>query len=125
MTQDDFNAYCASLAHTTHVVQWGGSDVWKIGGKIFALAGWDEQTKTAQDNVAVVFKVSDMAWEMFKDAAGVRPAPYMASRGMKWLQRTRNDTISDEDLKELIRESYHLVAAKLTKKLQRELGLST
>jgi predicted DNA-binding protein (MmcQ/YjbR family) len=33
MTCDDYNAFCASLPATTHVVQWGGSHVWKVGGK--------------------------------------------------------------------------------------------
>lgn len=123
MTRDEFNDYCASLAHTTHVVQWGGSHVWKIGGKVFTLAGWDEKTNTSQDDVATVFKVSEMAWEIYKDAAGVRPAPYMASRGMKWLQRTSDETLSDEDVCGLIAQSYQLVASGLTKKLQRELGV--
>ncbi|MEM1193239.1 MAG: MmcQ/YjbR family DNA-binding protein [Pseudomonadota bacterium] len=120
MTQDDFNAYCQSLAHTTHVVQWGDADVWKIGGKFFAMAGGHDDNPAAP---RVTFKVSDIAWEMYREAAGVRPAPYMASRGMKWLQRTHADAINDEDLRDLIKESYGLVARGLTKKLQRELGL--
>ncbi len=31
--------YRASLPATPHVVQWGGSDVWKVGGKVFAIGG--------------------------------------------------------------------------------------
>jgi len=27
MTYDEFNAFCGSFAATTHVVQWGGSEV--------------------------------------------------------------------------------------------------
>ncbi len=42
MDYDEFNTYCASLKHTTHVVQWGDSDVWKIGGKVFAIGCWDD-----------------------------------------------------------------------------------
>ena len=41
MTHDEFNAFCASLPAVTHVVQWGGSDVWKVGGKVFAIGGRD------------------------------------------------------------------------------------
>ena len=33
MTYEEFNAFCGSLPATTHVVQWGGADVWKVGGK--------------------------------------------------------------------------------------------
>ena len=26
---------------TTYVVQWGGAHVWKVGGKVFAIGGWE------------------------------------------------------------------------------------
>jgi len=119
MTLDEFNTYCGSLAHSTHVVQWGGAHVWKVGGKVYALA-----TSGEDDTPAVTFKCSDVAFEMMQSEDGVRPAPYLASRGMKWLQRTREGAISDGALKSYLAESYRLVAAGLTKKLQRELGLS-
>ncbi|MEL6379826.1 MAG: MmcQ/YjbR family DNA-binding protein [Pseudomonadota bacterium] len=124
MTQDEFHSFCASLPHTTHVVQWGDADVWKIGGKFFAalsLGPHDRESGSRPRHVT--FKVSDMAWEIYREADGVRPAPYLASRGLKWLQRTDDRTISDDDLRSLIEESYRLVAAKLTKKSQRKLGL--
>ncbi|WP_019961040.1 MmcQ/YjbR family DNA-binding protein [Woodsholea maritima] len=120
MTQDEYNAFCQSLPHATHVVQWGDADVWKIGGKLFAIGGWDRDV--APGRMAVTFKVSDMGYEILRDAPGCRPAPYLASRGMKWIQCFSDETLSDEDLKSYIRDSYHLVAAGLTKKLQRELG---
>ncbi|MEO9873698.1 MAG: MmcQ/YjbR family DNA-binding protein, partial [Anderseniella sp.] len=40
MTLEEYDTYCASLTATTHVVQWGGAHVWKVGGKVFAIAGW-------------------------------------------------------------------------------------
>jgi predicted DNA-binding protein (MmcQ/YjbR family) len=39
MTRDAFNFFCAALLATTHVVQWGNCDVWKVGGKVFAICG--------------------------------------------------------------------------------------
>jgi predicted DNA-binding protein (MmcQ/YjbR family) len=39
MTRDEFNAFCAALPQTSHVVQWGNADVWKVGGKVFAICG--------------------------------------------------------------------------------------
>ena len=118
MTLEAYNAWCGGLGPTTHVIQWGGSHVWKIGGKVYAIAGWSDG-----EELAVTFKCSDTAFEVMQDAEGVRPAPYLASRGMKWLQRTREAAISDKDLKDYLRESYSLAAANLTKKLQKELGL--
>jgi predicted DNA-binding protein (MmcQ/YjbR family) len=82
MMLDDYNGFCASLPSATHVVQWGGSDVWKIGSKVFAIAGWGRG-----DSLHVTFKCSDTSYDVLKDQPGLRPAPYLASRGMKWIQR--------------------------------------
>jgi predicted DNA-binding protein (MmcQ/YjbR family) len=119
MTIDQFNAFCGGLRHTSHVVQWGGADVWKVAGKVFAIG-----RSIAPEPLTVSFKCSPLTFEIFKDSPGVRPAPYLASRGMIWLQRTSADTISDQDLMDHIRESHRLVALCLPKKRQAELGLS-
>lgn len=119
MTRDAFNTFCESLAHTTHVVQWGGSDVWKIGGKVFAVGGWSDD-----DAFAASFKVSPMSFDILKDQPGCRPAPYLASRGMKWIQWTSDETLDQVALCDYLRESYRIVSLGLTKKLQRELGLN-
>ena len=121
MTRDEYNDFCKSLPHTTHVVQWGNADVWKVGGKVFAIGGWQDNANTAP---YVTFKVSDMAFQILGEQEGLRPAPYLASRGMKWIQRYRDDAISDDDLREYLKESHRLISLKLTKKLQRELGLN-
>ena len=117
MTRDDVNAFCQSLKATTHVVQWGNADVWKVGGKVFVVCGWSE----GRD--AVTFKASDLAYEVLQDQPGIRPAPYLASRGMKWLQVYGDPGLSDTELKEHIIASYDMVVAKLTKKLRAELEL--
>jgi predicted DNA-binding protein (MmcQ/YjbR family) len=80
MTYVEFKAFCRALPMNTYVVQWGGSHVWKIGRKVFAMTtGQDGKPRFA-------FKVSDIAYEMPKDQPGRRPAPYLASRGGKWIQ---------------------------------------
>lgn len=117
MTRAEFNAFCATLKATSHVVQWGNSDVWKVGDKVFALCGWND----GED--AFTFKVGDIAFEVLGSEPGIRPAPYLASRGMKWLQVYKTTAMSDETLKEHIVESYALVAAKITKKKRAELGI--
>lgn len=120
MTDDEFNDFCASLPHTTHVVQWGDADVWKIGGKVFAIGGWGD----GEEAISVTFKCEEFEFELLSGAPGCRPAPYLASRGFTWIQRTGDETISDDELREFVTESYHLVSLNLTKKLQRELGLN-
>jgi predicted DNA-binding protein (MmcQ/YjbR family) len=119
MTLDAFTAFCESLPHAAYVRQWGDSHVWKIGGKVFAIAG-DENSEIT----GVSFKVTPIAFHILKDQPGCRGAPYMASRGMKWIQRFSDETMSDAELLTYIRDSYRLVGARLTKKMQKELGLS-
>ena len=121
MTYDEFNAFCESLPATSYVMQWNNSHVWKVGGKVFAIGGWQN---TGSDPY-VTFKVSDMAYQVLKDQDGLRPAPYLASRGMKWIQRYEDSgAMSDNDLKDYLTESHRLISLKLTKKMQRELNLN-
>jgi predicted DNA-binding protein (MmcQ/YjbR family) len=100
------------------VVQWGGSDVWKVGGKVFAIGGWD-----GGGQPRYTFKVSDIAYEFLKEQPGLRPAPYLASRGMKWIQHHDRPGLAPDELRDYIRESHRIVAGGLTRKLRRELGL--
>ncbi len=118
MTDDAYNAFCKSLSATTYVMQWGGAHVWKVGGKVFAIGGWND------GKPAVTFKVSPLAFDILKDQPGLRPAPYLASRGMKWIQNYDKPGLKDRELKDYIRESHRIVSLGLTKKKQRELGLN-
>ena len=126
LTREAFNNFCANLPHTHHVVQWGGADVWKVGraeskkNKLFCVGGWNKDG----DEFAVTFHVSEIGYEMLKDTPGCRPAPYLASRGMTWIQRFNDEGVSDESLKDYISRSHELMRAKLTKTLQRELGFT-
>src|SRR5262249_40645823 len=118
MTYKEFNRFCRALRATTHVVQWGGAHVWKVGGKVFAIGGWDEG-----DEAHITFKVSDLSFEMLKEPPGLRPAHYLASRGLKWIQHYAKPGLRDADLKAYIRQSHTLVAEGLSKKKQAALGL--
>ncbi len=116
-----YNAACASLPHTFHVVQWGGVHVWKVGGakgKMFALA-----FPELQKQLAITFKVSAMSYDILKEQEGLRPAPYLASRGMTWIQRVNDTTMDDAALLDYLRESHRLCATALPKALQVKLGL--
>jgi len=117
MTPAAFNAFCQSLSHTTYVNQWGGAHVWKVGGKMFAVL-FPEPDKWA----GITFKASDMSFEMLKQEPGCRPAPYFASRGMKWIQWYSAESLGAKELKAYLRGSYDLVVAGLPKKLRAEIG---
>lgn len=117
MTRAEFNAFCRALPATSHVVQWGDADVWKVGGKVFAICGWNDGAD------AFTFKASEIAFEVLRDLPGVRPAPYLASRGLKWLQHYAEPGLSDAELKRHIALSHEMVVSGLTRKRRRELGL--
>ena len=118
MTPAAFNAFCAALPATSHVVQWGDADVWKVGPKVFAICGW------GKDAPAFTFKVSPLAFEMLREMPGLRPAPYLASRGLKWIQHFAKPGLGDKELKLYLAESHRLAALGLSLKTRRALGLA-
>ena len=118
MTYEEFNNFCGALPGTSYVVQWGGSHVWKVGGKVFAIGGWNNERVSG-----ITFKVSEIAFEILRDEPGLRPAPYLASRGLKWIQHYANPGLSDEDLREHLLLSYQIVASGLSRKKRRELDI--
>jgi predicted DNA-binding protein (MmcQ/YjbR family) len=119
MTYEEYDQFCGALPATTSVVQWGGAHVWKVGGKVFAIGGW-----TGNKQAAFTFKVSEISFEILRDRPGLRPAPYLASRGMKWIQHYAEPGLPDSELKDYLQYSHRLVSLGLTKKKQKELGLN-
>jgi len=119
MNYDEFNTLCGSFPATTHVIQWGNSHVWKVSGKVFAIGGWEQDKQPA-----FTFKTSDLNFGFLSECEGYKPAPYFASRGMKWIQHYKNTIDTDEELTYYLKESYRLVSLGLTKKKQKELGLN-
>ncbi len=119
MTHADFNKFCKSLPVATYVVQWGGSHVWKVGGKVFSIGVWGNKKYPG-----VTFKVSEIAYEYLKNEPGLRPPPSLASRGMKWIPDYGSPGLSNKDLKSYLAEPHRIVSLGLTKSKQKELGLN-
>lgn len=118
MDHSTFNQYCSAFTGATHVVQWGNSDVWKVGGKVFAIG-----TSSKSGQPAFTFKTSPMNYAFLCDLEGYVPAPYFANRGMKWIQQTHTTGELDEDLKYYVAQSYQLVCQGLSKAKRAELGV--
>ena len=62
MNYDKFNKFCDALPATTHVIQWGNSHVWKVGGKVFAIGGWAKDK-----NPAFTFKTSELNFRFLSE----------------------------------------------------------
>ena len=118
MTPQAFDRFCRGLPAVTHVNQWGGSDVYKVGGKIFAIA----THSGPGEGLAYTVKVSDMAYELLIEHGLARPAPYLARA--KWVQLVARDALPDDDLKAYLVQAHGLIAAKLTRAARRDLGLA-
>lgn len=118
MTRKEFDKYCGSLKSTTHVVQWEGESVWKIGGKIFAIhSGRDDESCQI-----LSIKCSELNFQILRELEGIIPAPYLA-RG-NWVQIQTKEAMSNDDVKDYIKLSYDIISKKLTKKLRDELGIA-
>lgn len=113
-----FDKYCASLPATEMVIQWGGAHVWKVGGKVFALATlWGAET----DDFKIGFKASDMAFRMLTEEPDIAPSPYLGR--FKWVQLQTPDALNDADVKAYVAAAHELIAAKLTRAKRKEIGL--
>ena len=116
MRLEDLRRFCLALPHATEIVQWGSDLVFKVGGKMFAVA----PTEVAP--VQLSFKSSPENYVDLCERSGVIPAPYLARA--QWVSLETMSAIGDTELKELLAESHRLVWERLPKKLREELDLS-
>lgn len=106
-------ALCRTFPGCTEDIKWGADLVFSVGDKMFAV------TRTGQEDGGISFKVDDERFLELTDRPGLVPAPYLARA--KWVYVEDTDALGDDEAAELLRRSYELVFAKLTKKLQREI----
>lgn len=114
MTLAEIEAFCLSLQGVTVTVQWGADHVYKVGGKMFAVAGGRA--------LGLSFKASDMAFELLPEQGIARPAPYLARA--KWLQLVAAEAVDGGELRSFLVQAHSIVGSKLTKKARAELGLT-
>jgi predicted DNA-binding protein (MmcQ/YjbR family) len=111
-TRGAFEKFVLGLPAVTLVEQWGGS-VAKVGGKVFAMYGLESR--------GISFKVTEMSFELLTTLDGIGQAAYSAKR--QWVNVEKGADLADKDLKAYVREAHRIIAGKLTRKLQAELGL--
>jgi predicted DNA-binding protein (MmcQ/YjbR family) len=118
VSPEAFESHCLSLPAVTLVVQWGGTSVFKVGGKMFALANGLVERRAG----GFMFRASDMAYALLIDEGLARPAPYLARA--KWVQLIANDALPDAELAAYLDRAHALVAAKLTRAARKAAGLA-
>jgi len=109
MNAEKFRQLCLSLPGATENLQWGNDLVFKVGGRMFAVAALD-----ADATHRASFKCSDERFAELQEYEGAVPAPYLARA--KWIAVAAWDTLPDREIDARVRESHRLVFEKLTGK---------
>jgi predicted DNA-binding protein (MmcQ/YjbR family) len=104
---------CLAFPHATENVQWGYDLCFKIDGKLFAV------TPLEPAPVRLSFKASAENFTELCERPGIIPAPYMARA--QWVALQQLNAVPDSELRELLRESYRMVFARLPKNRQLDL----
>jgi predicted DNA-binding protein (MmcQ/YjbR family) len=107
MNVDGIREYCLSFPQVKENLQWGDELCFKVEGKIFVMLGLD--------NPRLCFKCTPEAFAELIEREDIRPAPYVGR--YKWVMLDRLDAVDWDELRELIRRSYEMVAAKAAKSL--------
>lgn len=102
--------HCLSLPHTTETVQWADDLVFKIGGKMYAVAPLEPRRPWLS------FKCSPDTFGELVERVGIIPAPYLARA--QWVALETEDALSRTEIKKLLRAAYDQVLAKLPRKTQ-------
>ncbi len=114
MTIDWVRGVCAKFPHVVEDVKWENDLAFTVGKKMFAVVGLEP------DEIWMALKCSPDDFAELSERPGCRPAPYLARA--QWIAFETPDAVSVREYGRLLRCAYDLVFAKLTKKVQRELG---
>jgi predicted DNA-binding protein (MmcQ/YjbR family) len=106
MKVDEIREYCLGFPDATENLQWGDDLCFKIRGKIFAIVGLD--------NPRLCFKCAPDVLADLIEREDLHPAPYVGR--YKWVMADRLDALGAGETKDLIRQSYSMVAATAPKK---------
>jgi predicted DNA-binding protein (MmcQ/YjbR family) len=109
-------AVCRTFPGVVEDVKWGEVAVFSVGLKMFACS--DITVPAAR----ISFKADPERFLELTDRPGIIPAPYMARIG--WVCANETSALSDDEAVALLRRAYDIIFAKLSKKLQKEIGES-
>jgi predicted DNA-binding protein (MmcQ/YjbR family) len=106
--------FCLALPHTTQRVQWDDALVFKVGGKMYAVASLEPGDHWLS------LKCSDEEFVELIERPGIVPAPYLARA--RWIALESEDVLSRAELGGLLTRGHALIFAKLSKKTKAALA---
>ena len=104
MSVEYIRRFCLYFPHATENLQWGDDLCFKVGGKIFALLSLSSVPPR------LMFKCTPDSFAELVEREDIVPAPYVGR--YKWVSLERPDALPWSEVKDLIGESYQMVAAK-------------
>jgi len=106
MNVDQIRKFCLSFPRATEKLQWEDALCFKVSGKMFAVLGLD--------TVRFTFKCAPETFTELIEREDIDPSPYLGR--YKWVTLHRLDALPWNELKDLIHQSYDMVAAKVSRK---------
>ena len=106
MSVESIRHFCLGLPQATENLQWGDDLCFKVGGKIFALRSLSSMPQR------LMFKCTPEKFAELVEQEGIVPARYVGR--YKWVSLERLDVLPWIERKDLIDQSYQMVAAKAT-----------
>ena len=105
MNLESIRRYCLSFPHATEDMPWPDDLCFKVEGKIFAGVSLSTVPK------GITLKCNPDTFAELIEQEGIGPAPYVGR--YKWVRLESLDILRDGELKDLIRQSYEMVAVKV------------
>ena len=110
MSAEAVRRICLGLPAVTEKLQWGEHLVFKVGGKMFALANLDSEGNPLS------FKCSVEEFAELTEMEGIIPAPYFARA--HWVALESWDALPAKELCARLRRAYELVRERLPLKVR-------
>jgi len=114
MSIDWLREFCLSLPHTTEQIQWEDDLVFKVGGKMYAVAMLEP------GQYWLSLKCSNEDFAELIERTGIHPAPYLARA--HWIAIEAENALPRAKVQELLTCAHSIVIAKLPRKTQTSLA---
>ncbi len=107
MNVEAIRRLCLSFPQAKENLQWGDDLCFKVQGKIFTVLSLSAVPQ------GISLKCTAERFAELLEQEGIRPAPYVGR--YNWVLLERLDILPMDELEGLMRQSYELVTAKLSK----------
>ena len=105
---------CLSFPAVNEEIKWGNDLCFVVAGKMFCVTSLEPPHTFS-------FKVTESEFEELSGSDGFKPAPYLARA--KWVLCIDSKKLNKKDLNNYLRQSFDMIAAKITKKQRKDLGI--